>query len=122
MKKNNGSLVHGRKRCISRYIIIALAVFCWFAALFQCLQAEKNSFLKNPFMETTVPAYSTHCSNSSLSCIYSHETQDYTDYYLYSPDVEAAGVAPIGQGYNVHVVVKKDGSMYYGFPDIEGDY
>lgn len=122
MKKNNYSLLHGRKRYISRYIIIALAVLCWFAALFQCLQAEKNSLFKNPFMETTVPAYSTHCSSSSLSCIYSHETQDYTDYYLYSPDVEAAGVAPINQGYNVHVVVKKDGSMYYGFPDIDGDY
>lgn len=122
MKKNNYHSEHGQKIYISRYIIIALAVFCWFAALFQCLQAEKNSLFKNPFMETTVPAYSTHCSNTSFSCIYSHEAPDYTDYYFYNPELEAAGIKPVGQGYNAHVVVKKDGRIYYGFPDINCDY
>lgn len=122
MEKNNYHFLHAKKTHVPRYIIIALAVFCWFAALFQCLQAEKNSLFKNPFKETIVPAYSTHCSDSSVSCIYSHETCDYTDYYFYNSALEDAGIAPIGRGYNVHVVAKKDGRIYFGFPDINCDY
>ncbi len=119
---NNNSNMHSKKPHISRYIIIALAIFCWFAALIQCLQAEKNSSVGNLFMKTTVPAYSTHCSIPSSTCIYSHETLNYTDYYFYNPDLEAAGVHPVGQGYNMHIVVKKDGRIYFGFPNINCDY
>ena len=95
----------------------------WFAALIQCLKSQKDSSFIRPFIETAVPAYSTQClKDSSSYCIYSHEADDYYDYYFYSPLIEAAGVKPIGQGYNVHVAVKKDGSVYLGFPNITCDF
>ncbi|MDE6851429.1 MAG: hypothetical protein K2J67_02930 [Lachnospiraceae bacterium] len=108
---------------VPRYFILGLAIFCWFAALIQCLKSQQNHSFISPLIETTVPAYSTQSlKNSSSYCVYSHEANDYYDYYFYSPLVESAGIAPIGQGYNLHVAVKKDGHIYLGFPNITCDF
>ena len=116
MKKLNSRYLRSSGTHVPRYFVLGLAIFCWFAALIQCLKSQKDSSFIRPFIETAVPAYSTQClKDSSSYCIYS-------DYYFYSPLIEAAGVKPIGQGYNVHVAVKKDGSVYLGFPNITCDF
>lgn len=123
MKKNNLHHIRSSSTHVPRYFIFALTVLCWFAALIQCLESQKNSSIISPFIETTVPAYSTHrFQNSFTHCVYSHETDDYYDYYLYSPLIKAAGIQPIGQGYNLHVAITKDGHIYLGFPDITCDF
>ncbi len=123
MKKLNSRYLRSSGTHVPRYFVLGLAIFCWFAALIQCLKSQKDSSFIRPFIETAVPAYSTQClKDSSSYCIYSHEADDYYDYYFYSPLIEAAGVKPIGQGYNVHVAVKKDGSVYLGFPNITCDF
>lgn len=122
MNKSNLRQIRTSGTHVPRYILLALTIFCWFAALIQCLKSQKNSSLVSPFIETTVPAYSTHCLENSSYCVYSHETNDYNDYYFYSPLIEKAGIEPIGQGYNLHIAVKKDGHIYLGFPNITCDF
>lgn len=122
MNKSNSRQIRTSGTHVPRYFLFGLTVFCWLAALVQCLKSQKNSSLVSPFTETTVPAYSTHCLANSSHCIYSHETNDYYDYYFYSPLIEKAGIAPIGQGYNLHIAVKKNGSIYLGFPNITCDF
>lgn len=123
MNKSDSRYIRTSSTHVPRYFVLGLAVFCWFAALIQCLKSQKEHSFISSLIETTVPAYSTQSlKNSSSYCVYSHETDDYYDYYFYSPAVEAAGIAPIGQGYNLHVAVKKDGHIYLGFPNITCDF
>lgn len=123
MNKSDSRYKRTSSTHVPRYFVLGLAIFCWFAALIQCLKSQKEHSFISPLIETTVPAYSTQSlKNSSSYCVYSHETDDYYDYYFYSPAAEAAGIAPIGQGYNLHVAVKKDGHIYLGFPNITCDF
>lgn len=123
MNKTKSRHIRTSSTHVPRYFVLGLAIFCWFAALIQCLKSQKELSFIRPLIETTVPAYSTQSlKNTSTYCVYSHETKDYYDYYFYSPLIETAGIEPIGQGYNLHVAVKKDGHIYLGFPNITCDF
>lgn len=60
--------------------------------------------------------------DSSIQCIYSHQTSDFHDLYYYSPILASVGISPIGQGYNLHAAITDDGHIYLGFPNITNDY
>lgn len=142
---------------VPRYLGIALAGFCWIAALIQSL-----SLWTDQYTNVSVPAYSANSSvieskdwrichvenstyeafsksasitpsnlsyeleqtldDSSLHLIFSHQEPNYYDFYYYSPKLEASGVQPVTQGYNVHVAITQNGHTYLGFPQINYDF
>ncbi|MDO4165977.1 MAG: hypothetical protein Q4D32_01085 [Eubacteriales bacterium] len=123
MKKITSRYIRPSSTHVPRYFLFGLTIFCWFAALLQCLESQKNSSLVSPFIETTVPAYSTQSFKNSIPhCVYSHKSDEYNDYYFYSPVIKSIGIDPTSQGYNMHLVIKKDGHVYLGLPNITCDF
>lgn len=142
---------------VPRYLGLALAVFCWIAALIQSL-----SLWTDQYTNVSVPAYSASSSvtesknwrichitdstyevfsksssitpsglsqeleqtldDSDLHLILSHQEPNYYDFYYYSPKLEASGIQPAIQGYNIHVAITRNGHTYLGFPQINYDF
>ena len=54
MNKPNSRHIQTSSTHVPRYFILGLTIFCWFAALIQCLKSQKDQSFISPLIETTV--------------------------------------------------------------------